>query len=212
MMMNLTNTEKNQLTPKHKLLNDTLQFIPGIWVNGQYYWLQNRTEMVLYDEEIIIKVKQEQLHSKIRFYHIYVSNHSMQTKDIKVLAMHHFSNVSQDNITFISPIDDRIFHHTKKNVYLVNGLFKGDGLTEYTAIPQWYAYTDQIWNSLQKGSLKYQPIAKGPAASIFAIKMSIHQQETSKMNTWTITGTSKNELLAMEEGLFKNALAFPFEK
>ncbi|MFJ5715370.1 hypothetical protein [Neobacillus sp. NPDC093127] len=202
-MINLTESQNNQQTSKRQQPFETLQFIPGIWVNGMSYWLQNCTEKVIYNEELVIKVKLEQIHSKIRLAHIYVSNHSKQWKEIKVLAMHHYSNVSQDNVTFISPTDNRIFHHTNNHVFLVNGLNQGEGLKECTTILQWYAYTDQIWSSLQKGSLKYQPIAKGPAASIFAMKVSVEPRETSKMNTWTITGTNKNELISMDEGLLK---------
>ena len=117
--------------------------------------------------------------------------------------MHHYANIKQDNLTFVSPTDNRIFHVADNGVYLVNSKFEGYGMKEYTTIPQWSASTDQIWSSLHKGSLKYQPMAGGPAASIFAIKMSLDQHETKKMNAWTIAGTSKNELISMEQGLIK---------
>ncbi|MFK9093293.1 hypothetical protein ACJEBI_17650 [Bacillus salipaludis] len=211
-MMNLTELQKNQHIPKSQLPTEILQFVPGIWVNGKYLWLQNCTEKVIYDEELIMKVKQEQIHSKIRFSSIFVSNHSNQTKEIKILAMHHFLNVGQDHLTFVSPTDNQIFHHANKKVFLVNAQYQHSGMQEYTAIPLWNAYTDQIWSSLQNGSLKYQPMAKGSAASIFAMKISIAPHETSKMNTWTITGSSKNELISMEHALLKNILAFPVEK
>jgi len=203
-MMNLIELQKNQQTPKPKLPSDILQFVPGIWVNGQYLWLQNCTEKVIYDEELIIIVKQEQIYSNIRFSSIYVSNHGNQTKEIKVLAMHYFLNVGQDHLVFVSPIDHHIFHHANKKVFLVNAQQNESDRIEYTAIPLWNAYTDQIWGSIQKGNLKYQPMAKGPAASIFAVKMSIAPHETNRMNTWTITGSSKNELISMEKALIKS--------
>jgi len=203
-MMNLTDLQINQQTPKPILPLDILQFVPGIWVNGQYFWLQNCTEKVIYDEELIIKVKQEQLYSNIRFSSVYVSNHGNQTKEIKVLVMHYFLYVGQDHLVFVSPIDRHIFHHANQKVFLVNAQYNKTDKIEYTAIPQWNAYTDQIWGSIQKGNLKYQPMAKGPAASIFAVKMSISPHETSKMNTWTITGSSKNELISIEKALIKS--------
>jgi GH15 family glucan-1,4-alpha-glucosidase len=203
-MINLTKPEINKQKPKHKQPIETLLFIPGIWVNGKYLWLQNSKEKVIYDEEIIISVKLEQPHSKICFSSIYVSNHSNQTKEIKVLAMHHYSSVRHDSITFVSPKDNRIFHHANKQVFLVNLHCKGSVMAEFTALPQWSVYTDQIWSSLQKGILKYQPMAKGPAASISAIKISIGPHESCKLNTWTITGSNKNELILMEQALLKN--------
>jgi hypothetical protein len=206
--MNLTKSEKNKQTSKHQTPMASLQFIPGIWVNGKYLWLQNSLEKVIYDEEIIINVKLEQPHSKICLSSVYVSNHSNQTKEIKVLAMHHCSFIAHDSLTFVSPTDNRIFHHVEKQIFLVNAHCNGLGMTENTAMPQWSVYTDQIWSSLQKGNLKYQPMAKGPAASIFAMKMSIGPHKTSKMKTWTITGSNKNELILMEQALLKNKSNF----
>lgn len=182
---------------------DTLQFIPGLWVNGKYFWLQNSKEKVINEEEIIVKVKQVQRHSKIRFSSVYVSNHSKETKEVKILAMHYHPKVIHDHLAFVSPTDSRIFHLAHKSIYLVNGDIDGMAMKEYTAMPQWNAFTDQIWSSLQKGTLNYHPMAKGPAASIFSIKMKIGPHEIGKMNTWTITGSNKNELLSMEHALLK---------
>ena len=202
-MKNITELNQMKRSTERQDLTEQLQFIPGIWVNGKYFWLQNCLEKVLYDEELVIRVKQEQTHSKIRSANVYVSNHGTSVKEIKLLAMHHYTHISHDNLTFVSPTDNRVFHLANKRVFLVNVNHDGFGTKEYTAIPQWYAYTDQIWASLPKGTLKYQPMAKGPAASIFAIKMSLQPRETNKVNTWTISGTNKNELLLMEQALLK---------
>ncbi|WP_066064231.1 hypothetical protein [Neobacillus soli] len=203
-MINLTESQKSNQYLMDQLPTETLQFIAGMWINGKYLWLHDCTEKVIYEEEIIIKVKEEQPHSKIRLSTVYVSNHSKQTKEIKVLAMHHYSPVCQDNLTFVSPLDHHIFHHGNKRMFLVNAKHEGAGMKEYTAVPKWNVYTDRIWSSLQKGSLTYQPMAKGPAASVFAMKMSTAPHGTSKMSTWTITGADKNELISIEQALFKN--------
>jgi hypothetical protein len=207
---NITNSpskESMTLTEQKKYIDqlqpDPLQFIPGLWVNGKYAWLHNCTEKVFNQEEIIIKVKQEQPHSKIRFSTAYISNHSKQTKEIKFLAMHYYPNITQDNLAFVSPMDKRIFHLANKNIYLVNGEYNGVGMREYTTMPQWKVFTDQIWNSIQKGNLNYLPMSKGPAASIFSMKMTIESYGIGKINTWTITGSNKNELSSMEEALLK---------
>ncbi|WHY65716.1 hypothetical protein [Neobacillus sp. SuZ13] len=192
-----------QKKPSLQLPQETLQFIPGLWVNGKYFWLQDCKEKVLHNEEIIIKVKQEQPHSKIRYSSVFISNHSKEKKEIKLLAMHYYPLVIQDNLVFVSPTDKRIFHHANNNIYLVNGEHNGVGMKEYTAMQQWKVFTDQIWSSLQKGSLNYLPMAKTPASSIFSIKMSLGPHEIGKMNTWTITGSNKNELLSMEQALIK---------
>lgn len=80
--------------PHNHFVIEQLQLIPGIWVNGKVYWMQNCTEKVIYDEELVIKLKLEHIHSKISFAKIYISNHSKTTKEIKVLVMHHNPNLT----------------------------------------------------------------------------------------------------------------------
>lgn len=211
-MKELIESQKSkQNTVRHGLM-EQLQIVLGIWVNGKCYFLHNSAEKVIYEEGLILRIKPEQVHSKIRFFSVYISNHSNVKKDIKVIVMHHFSNVNTDSLTFISPAESKIFHAHDHKVFLVNGNFNGAGLSEYTTIPLWSAYTDQIWSSLENGALRYQPMAKGPAASIFTVKMSLGSRETQKMNAWAISGSSKKELILMEQALLKNPLAFPNEK
>jgi len=186
-----------------ELAMEPLQFVPGLWVNGKYVWLQNTKEKVIYDEAVMIKVNDEQIHSKICLSSVYVSNHSHKTIEVQILAMHHLVNVGQDNLTFVSPIENHIIHHAKTHVYLVNGRCTNASINEYTAVPLRNAYTDRIWNSVQKGNLKYQPMAKGPAASIFTMSLSIEPYQTKKMDTWTISGSNKNELILLEKTLLK---------
>jgi hypothetical protein len=47
-------------------------------------------------------------------------------------------------------------------------------------------------------------MAKGAAASIFAMKMSISPHETDRMSTWAISGSSKNELTSLEKALINS--------
>ncbi len=210
----MTELQKNKRFSKHQSHAAPLQCVPGIWVNGKYYWLPNRTEKVLYEEGLIIKMIKNQIHSKIDFYRIFVSNHSQQAINIKILALHYFQNVNQDCLTFVSPTDRKIFHHADEQVSLVNVTNSKSELMEYdyTTVPLWNVYTDQIWSSLKRGSLKYLPLVKGPAASILAAPMTVNPQKTERINTWTITGKKRNEVIAMEQALLKNSLAFPFEK
>jgi hypothetical protein len=208
--MNIYEMVENEQPPKQKIV-EQLQFVPGIWVDGQYYWLNTSMEKVIYEEELVLKVKQEQIHSKIRLSNIYVSNHSDREKEVKILVMHQYPNPCHEQLTFISPTENRIFHLADKKIHMVNGQFHGKPLTECTTMSQWNVFTDQIWNSIEKGILKYQPMAKGLSASIFALKMTLKPHETKKVHTWAINGKDKNEVLFLEQALLKNTLAFPLE-
>jgi hypothetical protein len=210
--MNLAERKNNKNSFVQNASMEQLQLIPGIWVNGHCFWMQNQAEKVIYEEGLVMKVKQEQLHSRIRFSTVYVSNYSNQKKEVRILAMHQYPNPLGEQLTFVSPTDNRIFHLANKAVYMVNGQYNGIGMRDSTVMPQWNAFTDQIWSSLKKGILKYQPMVKGLAASIFMEYLTIESHETKKMNTWTIWGMNKNEVHSIEQALLKNTLAFPFEK
>lgn len=195
-MMNVMETNKRslpQLSFKH------VEFVPGIWMNGKCIWLQNCTEKVLVEEGVIIKIKHEQIHSKIRYTTIYVSNYSSGPKNLKILGMHYIPNLN--HLTFVSPSDRRVFHLADERLLLVNGRSNDSIIKEYTTVPLWTARSDKIWSSLHNGILKYQPMAKGPAASILALEMTLGAHVTKKLNTWEIIGTNKNEILSLEKAL-----------
>jgi hypothetical protein len=203
-MIKLTEPKNNDKRIGLKSSLEFLECIPGIWLDGNCYWLHNSGEKVIYEEEIIVKVKQEQVHSKIRLFNLYVSNHSSKMKDIKILVMHHYPHASGEQFSFVSPTENVIYHLANKHVYIVNGQCNGIGMKEYTIQPHWNVFTDRIWSCLEKGSLRYQPMAKGHSASIIAMKVSIEPHETAKISTWSIKGKSKSELISLDKALLAN--------
>lgn len=191
---------------------EQLHFTPGIWIDGKGYWLHTHGEKVIYDKQIVLKVKQEQVHSKIRLFHLYLSNHSSLVRNLKILGMHYHSCLSNDHFTFASPNDRMIFHLAEKEMFLVNGIFNGKRLEEYTIHSYWNSFTDEIWSDMDKGTLKYQPMVKGPAVSIFSFEAAVRPRDHVKVNTWIINGRDKQEIIALNQALLKNTLAFPFQK
>jgi hypothetical protein len=192
--------------------NDHLLYTPGLWIDGRMRWFKNGDEKLIFEEEVTVNSKKVHVHSKVYFYSLYISNHSQNEKNVKVVTMHQHPNAERDHLAFVSPSENVIFHLTNNKVFLVNGNCDGDGLKQYTIQPPWSIYSDQIWSNLQKGSLKYQPLNKGGAISLFSIDMNIPPKTTGKANTWIITGESKNELIKLDQLLLKNRLAFPFKK
>jgi hypothetical protein len=211
-MVNVTESRENSQFANRDVSPNALHFTPGLWVNGRYYWLANSLEKIFPQEELLIQVKQEQVHSKIRLSSIYISNHSIVKKEVKLLVMHHHTKISNEQLTFVSPADNKIFHIADQHVFLVNGKSSVSPIRECTVMPQWNVFTDRIWNSLNHGTLKFQPMLKGIASSLFTVKLSIEPHETKMAHTWTIGGTNKQEVLLLEQGLLKNRLAFPPDK
>jgi hypothetical protein len=188
---------------EHKTTStDRLLVTPGIWVDGRIYWMRNGNERLIMEKGISICLK-ETVHSKIRTLEVFVRNHQHDPCQIKVLFVHHYSNPLQDHFAFISPAENVIFHIVNNNIFLVNGLCSNQPLEQMTIHPYWSVHTDQIWSSLEKGILKYQPMAKGMTVSISAATMTISPESFQKGNCWIIEGRNKEELLRLNRTLLK---------
>jgi hypothetical protein len=189
-----------------------LQLVIGIWINGQTYWLHNQSEKIITNEKLTVKIKQENIFSKIRNSHILMTNHDQLEKNVKIVLMHRYIHASKDHLAFISPTDQVIFHLANKKVFLVNGKCEGQAIQQATIQPFWSINSGYMWSCENKGTLKYQPMAKGIAVSMFTFNLSIPSHETRMASTWTIQGEAKSELLNVNEALLKNTLAFPLKK
>jgi hypothetical protein len=189
-----------------------LQLVIGIWINGQTYWLHNQSEKIITNEKLTVKIKQENIFSKIRNSHILMTNHDQLEKNVKIVLMHRYTLASKDHLAFISPTDQVIFHLANKKVFLINGKCEGQAIQQATIQPFWSINTGYMWSCENKGTLKYQPMAKGIAVSMFTFNLSIPSHETRMASTWTIQGEAKSELLNVNEALLKNTLAFPLKK
>lgn len=208
-MKTLINIQEGML---EETLGLHLQMVLGIWVNGNTYWLYNQNEKIITREQLTINIKQEFVQSKVRLSHIHVTNHDEIEKEIKLLLIHRYAQASKDHFTFISPSEQVIFHLANKKVFLVNGHFEGNYIQQATIQPFWTMNTEKMWNCPDKGILKYQPMAKGLAVSMFTLDLAIPSHATKKASTWTIQGESKTELAKVNDALLKNTLAFPFKK
>jgi hypothetical protein len=189
-----------------------LQIMVGIWINGHTYWLQNQTEKMLTEEMLSIRVKQQSPSSQTRQSEIFITNHNYAETTIKVLVQHRYVHASKDHLSFISPKENVIFHLANSRIFLVNGCCEGKLMQQPTIQPLWVVNTEHIWKCPSKGKLKYQPMSKGIAVSMFTFDLHLPSNQTRKATTWTIHGETKNELLKVNHSLLKNILAFPFKK
>ncbi|MFD2446062.1 hypothetical protein ACFSO7_19060 [Bacillus sp. CGMCC 1.16607] len=188
-----------------------LKMVIGIWVNSQIYWLYNQSEKIISKEQLTINVKDEHIHSKVRSSNIYITNHNQYAKEMKLIIMHRYVQASKDHFTFISPSEQVIFHLANKKVFLVNGHYEDQLMQQATIQPFWTMNTDNMWTCKEKGILKYQPMAKGLAVSLFTLNLSIPSNETKKASTWTIQGEAKSELSKLNTTLLKKHTSISFK-
>lgn len=199
--MKKKSTQIQKQTKKHRVSQSHLKTKIGLWINGKTYWIQDGSERLLMGESVSIKIQQTYIHSNVRLSNIYVTNQSEQPKELKLFIMHYHENSLVDHFTFISPTERVIFHLADRSVYLVTGQMNGVFMNEYSVQPFWNVKTDEFWNSENKGTLRYQPMYRGPACSIFSLKTIVPGFTTSKGNTWIITGDRKSNLIRLNQAV-----------
>ncbi|WP_428909117.1 hypothetical protein [Niallia sp. Krafla_26] len=187
---------------KQKLF-DQLIFTPGIWINGKTYWIKNKNEIFLISEGISVKVLQKSKHSKVNYFDIFVTNHSKQDKQVKLLMMYHHYNQRKEQVSFISPVENVIYHISGGMVYLVNGMYNGNGFNHYTIQPKWNISSNIFWECPKKGKLNYLPMLKGSIASIYTFDMNISARDVQKCSSWSILGNNKYEISELNNRLLK---------
>ncbi len=185
-----------------------LSVTPGIWMDGKTYWVRDSSEKMIPEESISIHVRESSLHSKTRIHDVFIKNHGNRSRDIKVLFIHYYPKITKEVLSFVSPAEQSIFHIKNERIFLVNGQCQDRTSEQMTVQPLWNIHTDLIWQSTENGVLKYQPMAKGMAGSIFSLRSKVGVNKICKASAWMVFGNNKNELLQLNQYV-KNTLAFP---
>ncbi|UAC47253.1 hypothetical protein K6959_11005 [Bacillus aquiflavi] len=181
-----------------------LKKVPGIWISGKTFWFDNEAEKLLTEEMLSIKIKRPYLHSNIHFFETYITNHLNEARNLKLLFAHHHLYSAKDHFTFVSPVEDVIFHLADNIVYLVNGRHKRQSFKQCSVQPFWNFKTEDIWRNYRRGTLRYQPMAKGATVSLFAMNVSMLPRETTKGSAWVIFGKSKETLAKLNKAVLKS--------
>jgi len=178
--------------------------IPGVWIEGKTYWIQNGYEKLIPDHSISVHIKHISKHSKVQYSEIYVRNHASVAKQMKILVLNHYTQPFKEHLAFVSPTDNIIFHSVDEELFLVNGECNGCRLEQRTIQPQWNIHTEHIWSKRGNGILKYQPMGKGASVSIFSLNVEIKPHTSTIGRTWTIHGKEKQDVMALNSYLIKN--------
>jgi hypothetical protein len=192
-----------KIVPFIKKRNDVgrLVFTAGIWINGRTYWLGNKSERFLISEGISVNMNQKMIHSRIKYFDIFVTNHGKKDVQVKLLLMNH--HYTKEHFSFISPADKVIYHISNGEIHLVNGLYNGKGFNHYTIQPKWQIEGSHLWDCQEKGILKYFPMLKGAAASVHAFDLCIEARGSQKCSSWSIMGNNQKEINELNHHLLK---------
>ncbi|MDQ0269446.1 hypothetical protein [Cytobacillus purgationiresistens] len=192
--------------------NSKLILTPGLWIDGHTHWLDSGMEKIFAEKGISIRIKEMDIHSKVRFYKLYVTNHDQNNRKVKLLMAHRYIFPVREHVSFISPSENVIYHVADKKTFLINGHLRGNIKQECTVQPYWNVYNDQIWSHNDKSVLKYHPMVKGHAVSIYAHNVDFQGKESIEGEAWVISDMDKNELIDINHALLKNILAIQTEK
>lgn len=180
-----------------------LTFTLGIWMNGEIYWLKNKSEKFLISEGISVNIHQRSTISKVNFFDVYVTNHGKKDRQVKLLMMHHHPHQQKEQVSFISPVEKVIYHFSGGIMHLVNGSYNGSSFNHYTIQPKWSITRNVFWDCHNKGTLKYQPMMKGSVASICTFDLDLKGREVHKCSSWSILGNNKSEIYELNKRLIK---------
>lgn len=186
------------------IVANNLKVVPGLWIDGRVEWLTNGTEKILDDKQLTIKMKSRLYGSTINIYDVYICNHANYSRECKILFANQFVYLKQQQFTFISPVDEVIFHLDDGEIYLINSCHNGKTFNQSTVQPLWNFQSKDIWNDMSQGRLQYQPMAKGASVSIVAMDLLLHPKETTSCSCWQILGRSKSNLLKLNDLLMKS--------
>lgn len=187
---------------KKKAINHLI-FTPGIWINGEIYWLKNKNERFFISEGISVKIHQRSTISKVNFFDIFVTNHHKNERQVKLLMMYHHPYQKKEHFSFISPVEKVIYYFSGGFMHLINGSYNGNGFNHYTVQPEWNITNNIFWDCHEKGTLKYQPMLRGSATSIYTFDLKIGGREVHKCSSWSILGTNNNEIQEINKRLTK---------
>ncbi|MEW9107745.1 hypothetical protein ACQCT6_02165 [Cytobacillus gottheilii] len=209
------NTNSLRITdhdPLYESVNRKLRMFPGIRVDGVTYWLNGGLQQTLHEIGLSIHVKELHIHSKVRYYKVYVTNHYPFSRKVNVLLQYKHETHSREHVSFVSPVDNLVYHLADQTVYLVNGYLENEKMSECTIQPYWNIHTDNIWAESASGRLKYLPMVKGNAVSLYTKEIEFDGRQTCEGESWIISGSSKTELQNLNSVLLKNTLAFQTKK
>ncbi|MBU8879388.1 hypothetical protein BGM26_10370 [Bacillus sp. FJAT-29790] len=182
---------------------ERLNVIPGIWIGGKTYWMNSGFEKHIPEEGISVQLKQEHIHSNIRLINVFITNHEPRSLSVKLLFQHKHVQAANEHISFISPSENVIFHLADGLIYLVNSHSIDRIKGSCSVQPYMNIHSNNIWACSESGTLKYNPMAKGNAVSLFLLEFQFQGKDTIEGKSWIISSDNEDELLNLNEALLK---------
>lgn len=201
-----TYIQSNFTGEKQQALIDGLHIIPGIWVNGKTYWRKQGKDDLL-EEGISLHLKQEYSQNHTQLFSFEVINHRDRPESVKVLFQHRSQYWANDHVSFISPLENAIFHMADDQVHLVNGCIgKGEVRKTCTVQPLWNIYKNIIWDCQASGKVQYRPMAKGNVVSLLIYDYQFMGKGRFEGETWVLNGRSEAELIQLNSSLLSGKI------
>lgn len=201
-----TGTCIQSLSNQHALIAG-LHVIPGIWVNGKTYWMKQGKDKILLEEGISLNLKQEYSLDNTQIFSFELTNHRDHPESVKVLLQHRSQYWDNDHVSFISPLENAVFHLADNQLHLVNGYIgKGEVRKTCTVQPLWNIYKNRYWDCLESGKIQYRPIAKGNVVSLLIYDYHFMGKGAFEGETWILNGNNEAELINLNSVLLKREI------
>ncbi|MBD7935857.1 MULTISPECIES: hypothetical protein [Cytobacillus] len=189
---------------QENLLHQTL----GIAVGNSVYWIEmndmaeEREHQV---EGLSIRTKTVRIDHHISLLNFNIYNELSTSKEIKVLIAHSNPREYDQHFSFISPIEQLIYHMIDRQLFLVNGQLNGVKMKENTVMQRALVDNNKIWSYGKGGkqTLSYNPIGKGKVVSLCGDTAKITGKSAMEGTAWSITDDCQKQLLQVNQTLLK---------
>ncbi|WP_163103400.1 hypothetical protein [Peribacillus alkalitolerans] len=178
------------------LFNDDSPLRIGLWSNRGFSWEFPNKQQVQSDFSILSLNKNEEI-EHISFS---LTNQSQHSKLYKIIVQ--YLHTSEDkSLAFYSPAKNAILHYSSDSIVMLGGVLNGRGLSQYCIRDYEADQSKPIFRSKEEGFLPISPLASGSLCSLFTLEMELAPGKTSEGMIWTITATSNDEMIGIEERL-----------
>lgn len=184
----------------------------GIWVNGQFAWLDSpewEREMLYEKETLVASVTLHHprlqihltfkdvvdFHLPIFIRHITVSNQASEPREVRLFFhydWHIRDSVDGNTVFYYPPLQALVAY--KQDVYLLASGQVGDGEQARAGISSWatgikeFNGNEGTWRDAEDGELSRNPIAQGSVDGTMALYVSVEADDSEEVYHWLAVG------------------------
>ena len=192
------------------------QFRFGIWVDGNFEWLDNNWEITMTylpetlttryiikkeHYEISMEVNDAVHHDKDVFLRkIKIVNEADSNHEIRLFFTQdfHIYGYEAGDTALFEPSLNAIVHYKGQRYFLIGGAAGGKGFYQYAIGYKEVEGKEGTWRDAEDGQLSMNPVAQGAVDSVVSFKLDIPSHGYGVIHYWITCGNSLSEVTSLD--------------